>query len=61
MVSCSSETSCFLHELRLCWKVSQLRIGSIPPARQCKLGLKLFFFFFSHFFVCFYFGKTHLT
>ena len=46
MVSCSSDISCFLRELRLCWKVSQLRIGSIPPARQRKLGLKLFCFFF---------------
>lgn len=57
MVSCSSETSCFLHELRLCWKVSQLRIGSIPPARQCKLGLKLFFFFFPTFLSVFTLAK----
>ena len=46
MVSRSSDISCFLRELRLCWKVSQLRIGSIPPARQRKLGLKLFCFCF---------------
>lgn len=44
MVPCSSDTSCFLYELRLCLKVSQLRIGSVP-ARQHELGLKVWVFF----------------